>query len=301
MIVVFGSINIDLFFGVATLPRAGETVLCADYVTWPGGKGANQAVAAARAGAAVRMIGAVGTDPHAGPVLEAMGETGVDTSLVVPVPGVTGTAVVMVEESAENQIVVASGANLLARAEHVPDRALGPDTTLVVQLEVPVAEIHTVLERARRAGSRTVLNAAPAQALPHDMLGACDVIVANRGEADVLAGSARGAPEQVRALADRYGCDCIVTLGGEGAVLASAGSLLRLDSLDIRPVDTVGAGDAFVGVLAARLDAGDPLPAAAQYASVAAGLSCLDEGAQMRVGTADIERALGQLAPAVPA
>ena len=301
MIVVFGSINVDLFFGVATLPRPGETVLCTEYVTWPGGKGANQAVAAARAGAGVRMIGAVGTDAHAGPVLEAIDATGVDTSHVVRVPGVTGTAIVMVEESAENQIVVASGANLQARAEHVPDRVLGPGTTLVVQLEVPIAEIQTVLERSRRAGSRTVLNAAPAQTLPQGMLETCDVIVANRGEADVLAGAARDAPAQVRTLADRYGCDCIITLGDEGAVLASGGGLFRLGSLDIRPVDTVGAGDAFVGVLAAQLDAGDPLLDAARYASVAAGLACLEEGAQMRVPAADIERALGQLAPAQPA
>ena len=300
MIVVFGSLNVDLFFRVSNLPVPGETVLCPDYVTWPGGKGANQAVAAARAGAEVCMVGAVGTDPHARPVLDAIGETGVDTTHVATVPGVTGTAVVMVEHSAENQIVVASGANGLARADMIPDHLLGPETTLVVQLEVPLDEVETALARASRAGCRTILNVAPARRLGSEMLRSCDVLVLNRGEADLLAGEDRHPEDQARHLGRQCASDCIITLGGDGAVLAAGGRLLRLGALDIQPVDTVGAGDAFVGVLAARLDAGDSVEGAARHASVAAGLACLREGAQPEVTAQDIEGALARLAPAVP-
>jgi ribokinase len=302
MILVFGSVNADLFLNVARLPARGETVLCPTYVFRPGGKGANQAAAAARAsrpGGHTRMIGRVGQDPYAGPVLEALREGGVDIDLIEAIDGVTGTAAVMVEESGENQIVVASGANTAVTADQVPDALLGPETTVVLQMEVPVAEVEKVIHRARAAGARVILNLAPALPIDPAALESCDVLVLNEGEANTLAGAAGDAETHARAFADRFSLDCIVTLGAAGAVLASEELLFRIGALQIDPVDTVGAGDAFVGALAASLDGGAAISYALRQASVAGGLACLHEGAQSGLPTlAEIESVTPRLASA---
>jgi ribokinase len=302
MILVFGSVNADLFLNVARLPARGETVLCPTYVFRPGGKGANQAAAAARAsrpGGHIRMIGRVGRDPYAGPVLEALRESGVDIELIEATDGVTGTAAVMVEESGENQIVVASGANTGVTADQVPDALLGPDTTVVLQMEVPVPEIETVIHRARAAGARIVLNLAPALAIDPAALESCDVLVLNEGEANTLAGAVGEAEAHARTLADRFSLDCVITLGAAGAVLASEAMLFRIGALQIEPVDTVGAGDAFVGALAASLDGGAAISYALRQASIAGGLACLQEGAQSGLPTlAEIESVTPRLASA---
>jgi len=302
MILVFGSVNADLFLNVARLPARGETVLCPTYVFRPGGKGANQAAAAARAsrpGGHTRMIGRVGRDPYAGPVLEALRESGVDIELIEATDGVTGTAAVMVEESGENQIVVASGANTAVTADQVPDALLGPDTTVVLQMEVPVPEIETVIHRARAAGARIVLNLAPALAIDPAALESCDVLVLNEGEANTLAGAVGEAEAHARTLADRFSLDCVITLGAAGAVLASEAMLFRIGALQIEPVDTVGAGDAFVGALAASLDGGAAISYALRQASIAGGLACLQEGAQSGLPTlAEIESVTPRLASA---
>jgi ribokinase len=298
MIVVFGSVNADLFLNVAQLPARGETVLCPTYIFRPGGKGANQAVAAAAAGGAVKMIGRVGRDPYAQPVLDALHEAGVDASLVEQSDGVTGTAAVMVEAGGENQIVVASGANMQATADQIPDALLTKGTTLVLQMEVPVEEIEAVIWRARLSGCRIILNLAPALSIDEAAIRACDVLVLNQGEANSLAGVERDPEEQASAFTERYALDCIITLGGQGAVLATSDMLFRIGALDIEPVDTVGAGDAFVGVLATCLDGGAAISYALRQASVAAGLACLQEGAQSGLPTrAEIESVSPRLAP----
>jgi ribokinase len=302
MILVFGSVNADLFLNVARLPERGETVLCPTYVFRPGGKGANQAAAAARAsraGGETRMIGRVGRDPYARPVLDALRAGGVDVALVEAVAGVTGTAAVMVEESGENQIVVASGANMAVTADQIPDGLLGPETTLVLQMEVPVPAIENAIHRARRAGCRIILNLAPALSIDEAALEACDVLVLNEGEANTLAG-AEGVPENhAQAFAKRFSLDCVVTLGGSGAVLATEEMLFRIGALQIEPIDTVGAGDAFVGALAASLDGGAAISYALRQASVAGGLACLQEGAQAGLPTlAEIESVTPRLASA---
>ncbi len=303
MIVVFGSVNADLFLNVDRLPVRGETVLCPSYVFRPGGKGANQAAAAARAarpGGHVRMIGRVGRDPYAGPVLDALRVGGVDTDLIAETDGVTGTAAVMVEKGGENQIVVASGANLAVTADQIPDALLGADTTVVLQMEVPVTETEAVIHRARRAGSRVVLNLAPAMPIDESALHACDVLVLNEIEANTLAGSDGAAENHAQYFAKRYALDCIITLGADGAVLAGDDMLFRIGALDIEPVDTVGAGDAFVGALAASLDGGAAITFALRQASVAAGLACLQEGAQSGLPTlAEIESVTPRLASAI--
>lgn len=280
MIVVLGSINVDLFFTLDRLPGRGETVLAPAMTVRPGGKGANQAAAAARAGAPTLFLGCVGEDAAGGEVLAALADTGCDISRVPKVPGATGTAIVMVETGGENQIVVASGANLSVSAVLLDDALLGPDATLVCQLEIPPAQTAEALRRAKAAGARTVLNLAPARPIPSATLADVDLLVVNEIEAATQEGEAGTPLGLARTLAARYGLTCVVTLGGEGTVAAEAdGTAWSVGVLPVEAVDTVGAGDAFVGVLAATLDGGADLPAALHRASVAAGLACTREGA----------------------
>ena len=162
MILVFGSLNADLFFNINNLPKKGETVLCSEYKFQPGGKGANQAVAAASLGGHVEMIGSVGNDVFASPVIDALQNSNVGVSGIIQRQVTTGTACVMVENQGENQIVVASGANLKTTSDQVSDAQLNEDTILILQMEVPIAEIRKVICRAREAGCKIILNLAPA-------------------------------------------------------------------------------------------------------------------------------------------
>jgi ribokinase len=289
MILVFGSINIDLLMPVPHLPAPGETVLGGDYALAPGGKGANQALAARRAGAAVAMAGAVGTDSFAAAALQLLERDGVDLGSVRRVERPTGCAAVMVGAGGENLIAVASGANATVRAADVPDAVLGPDTVLVCQMEVPPAETAALIRRARRRGARIVLNLAPALPLDPELLTGIDILVANQGEAATL-GDAGAVARRVRQA-------LVVTEGAAGATayLAESGRIV-VPALHIEPVDTTGAGDAFVGVLGAALDRGLALGPALHRASVAAGLSCLGRGAQPAMpGREAIEAALARL------
>ena len=304
MIVVFGSINADLIMAVNSLPRAGETVLCPSYQVAPGGKGANQAVAAARAGAEVAMFGQVGADGFGDLVVKALADAGVDTGGVLRAGVPTGCAAVGVDKDGENQIIVASGANLQARADQVPDALLGRETTLVLQLEVPIKEIAALTSRARGRGARIILNAAPAGPAPDAVLAGVDVLVVNGIEAEALrqeiGGQGIGGPEAAaRGLAETFGVICAVTLGGEGARAFGPEGAWSVDALRITPVDTTGAGDAFVGVLAASLDCGRGFEESLHRASVGAGLACLAEGAQSALPDgATIDERLPDLAPA---
>ena len=274
MILVFGSINVDLVVPVQQLPRPGETVLGGDYALLPGGKGANQAMAAARAGAEVVMVGAVGHDAFAAVALDPLAQAGIDTGLVRRVEMPTGCAAIMVAEGGENLIAVASGANAKVRADFVPDRLLRPETLLVAQMEVPPTETIAMVRRVRAAGGRAVVNLAPAAPLAADALREIDFIVANEGEAATLGAEAARVAGQVREA-------LVVTRGANGAgAYLRDGGLLTVPALPIAPIDTTGAGDTFVGVLAAALDRGAALAAALREASAAAGLACLARGAQ---------------------
>ena len=274
MILVFGSINIDVVVPVPRLPSPGETVLGGDYALLPGGKGANQALAARRAGASVMMAGAVGNDGFAALALENLDRDGVDLALVRRANRPTGCAAIIVGANGENLIAVAPGANREAAAAGVPDSVLNSETILVCQMEVPPAENWALIARARAAGARTVLNLAPAAPIDPDLFAGIDILVANAGEADALGADPAG-------LARRLHQALIVTRGGDGstAYLADGG---RIDTpaLAIEPIDTTGAGDTFVGVLAAALDRRLTLPAALREASAAAALACLARGAQ---------------------
>jgi ribokinase len=182
MILVFGSINVDLLVPVPHLPVPGETVLGGDYRIAPGGKGANQALAARRAGAPVTMAGAVGRDSFAEIALSLLRRDGVDLSLVATTERPTGCATIAVDAAGENLIAVASCANLLVTAAQVPDRLLGPETVLVLQREVPIAENAALIGRARERGARIVLNLAPAGPIAPARLADIDFLIANEGD-----------------------------------------------------------------------------------------------------------------------
>ena len=274
MILVFGSINVDVIVPVPHLPQPGETVLGGDYAVLPGGKGANQAMAACRAGAEVAMAGAVGHDGFAMTALDPLCRAGIDTRLVRRVEQPTGCAAIMVAENGENIIAVASGANAAVRCDQVPDAALGPGTLLVGQMEAPPAETAAVIRRVRAAGGVVLLNLAPALAITPDLLREIDVVVANEGEAATLGAE----PAQIAA---RLRQALVVTRGSAGAIAyLSTGMTISVPALPIVPVDTTGAGDTFVGVLAAALDLGESLEIGLRRASAAAGLACLARGAQ---------------------
>lgn len=275
MIVCFGSINLDLIVPVARLPAPGETVLGGDCRMQPGGKGANQAVAAARDGATVAMVGAVGTDALAAPALALLVESGADLTAVLRHDGPTGCALIAVDGEGRNQIVVASGANTAVRAAQLPDDRLGPDTTLLLQMELPRAETEAVIARGRAAGARIVLNLAPALPLAEPALRAVDVLVVNETEAAWLAGRF-GTDATAGALAAHLGVPVVRTLGADGAEAPG----LAVPAPEMVPVDTVAAGDCFTGVLAAELDRGATLEAAMRRAVTAASLACTRSGSQ---------------------
>ena len=282
MIVVFGSINADIFFSFEKLPRPGETVLTDGYSLRPGGKGANQAVSAARDGADVRSVGAVGRDPNASTCMAALEEAGIDTSSVHVIDDVTGTAVIAVEASGENQILVASGANTKVSAKWLPDDLLTPQTTLLLQMELPQAETEAAIRKARAKGCRVILNDAPFRPLSREVLADVDILIANEEEAMGLLG---GSPDLEKAdLARGLARLCrgtgIVTIGAAGVVVAHGDGCFKVPALPIAPVDTVGAGDTFCGVLSAALDRGEDMIDAVRRAVAASGVICTLPGAQ---------------------
>ena len=309
MIVVFGSLNVDLLFSVDALPRAGETVLCPGHRAVAGGKGLNQAVAAARANTdpatSVQMVGRVGLDGFAPLALRALKDAGVGTEAVTNSTLPTGCAAVIVNRAGENQITVASGANMDLLPEALPDDWLGPETVLVLQMEVPLEANWAVVRRAKARGARVVLNLAPAKPAPADVLTSFDLIVLNEIEAGMLAGAhglgAVSGEEAGRAIAVRFCVTTVVSLGGAGAAAFGPDEAWRCGALAIEPVDTVGAGDAFVAGLALGLAQGAPLPAMLHRASVIGGLACLVEGAAPAMPSAEnVDARLADLAPAQP-
>lgn len=310
MIVVFGSLNADLVFRAARLPRPGETVIGRTFAIGPGGKGLNQAVAAARTqvpGAnPVRLAGALGDDQFATLLRGTLAGAGVHTGALATIAGPSGCAGIVVDDQGENAIVVASGANQEARAAQVPGDWVTPETMLVLQMETPTREVVSLLYRARRAGARCVLNLAPALPLPEEALRGASLLVVNEIELAMICarlGLPEGTPDpQARALARRLDVHLVVSLGPDGAFAVAGPLAWRIGVLEITPVDTTGAGDAFVGTLAVALDEGRPLPEALRLASVAGGLTCLKPGAASAMPSrAEIESRLAELAPAEPA
>jgi len=297
MITVFGSTNLDQVGTVSRLPRPGETVSGGTFSMAAGGKGANQALAARRAGAEVRHISAVGNDPFAELALELLRRDGVDLSALRVVDRPTGIAMIFVDGEGENVIAVLPGANGAVSPEdaetHLADAQGG---VLLAQQEIPQAATERALELARRQGMTSILNTAPFLDTTAALAPKADILIANETEFALLSG--RGLAELDAAMADwadRHGQTVIVTLGKDGArAVTRDGEAIRVEALPVRPVDTVGAGDTFCGYLAAGLDAGLGLEAAMRRAAVAASLACLNPGAQPAIPfTEAVDKALG--------
>jgi ribokinase len=286
VIVVFGSVNVDFVTRVPRIPRPGETVLGPGYAVIPGGKGANQALAARRAGAAVVMAGAVGRDPFADIGLSMLVRDGVDCARVARVEAPTGAAFISVDEAGENAIVVASGANAAASAGTLDGLALSARDTLLLQREVPEAQAERAARLARAAGARVVLNAAPAGAVSPALLEALDVLVVNEHEVAVVGASlgiAGEAGDIAQAIDARHGVATVVTLGAAGAVGWTGGVRRVVPALPVSVVDTTAAGDTFCGAFAAALDGGFGFTLALARAAAAGSLACTVAGAQTSI------------------
>jgi ribokinase len=287
-LVVVGSVNADLVVRLSRLPAPGETVSGGTFERHHGGKSANQAVAAARLGASVTFVGAVGADDLGADAVAALEREGIDCSGVARLEDApTGVALIVVDEAGENQIAVASGANARLAAPAVPAGA----RIVLLGLEVPD---EAVLAAAHAAGSaRLVLNPAPARPVPDELLDRGPILTPNAAEARALAGKT-DAEAAGRALADRTGAPVVVTLGADGALLlAPRAAPEQVPALRVEVVDTTCAGDTFTGALAAELARGADIRAAARFATAAAALSTQAAGA--REGMPDraaVERAL---------
>jgi len=303
-VVVVGSANLDLGVGVRHLPAPGETVLGDDVASGPGGKGANQAVAARRLGADTLFFGAVGDDPFGADVHAALHREGVGLDHLAVLPGVpTGVALIVVDRAGENTIVVAPGANARVPAPDALPAALTPGSVLVLQLEIPLATCLAAARHARRAGATVVLNAAPLPApVPPELttlLREVDVLVLNEGEARSLDGTAADWPDLTRRLRGLGPAACVVTLGAEGAAYADATGTGVQPAFHAEVVDTTGAGDSFCGALAASLAQGHDLRSAVRRGCAAGALATARMGAQPALPTAaDLDRFLaGQSGP----
>jgi ribokinase len=284
VIVVIGSINLDLIAGVDRIPAPGETVPGDSFSTAPGGKGANQALAACRAGVDVRMVGAVGQDAFADDALSILANSGVDLSAVRQTHASTGTALIMVSKDGENVIAVVPGANATLVPGDVATAHLEKNDILLLQHEIPLTVVRRALETARKLGAVSVLNTAPFRAEAAELLAQADYVVANETEFDAyaklldLAGTSRD--DRMADFAARTGRTIVVTLGARGVQAATPKGTFGARGLVIEPVDTVGAGDTFCGYFAAALSEGAGLEQALRRSAVAGSLACLKPGAQ---------------------
>lgn len=281
-ILVVGSINHDSVYKVAHLPRAHETVPATSFVTAPGGKGANQAVASARAtGGLVQMLACIGEDMHGAYCLSYLRENGVDVSPVLKLDHLpTGTACILVEESGHNLIVVAAGANGGLQAAHVESAGALIDACafVLVQLEVPLATVKASLHMARIAGRTTILNPAPYVAGVEAFAALCDVVTPNQTEASSLTGidvhDISGAKRAAKAILEMGAANAIITLGEHGSLVATQTDTRHVPAYKVsHVVDTSGAGDVYNGALVGALADGASLIEAADFASAAAALS----------------------------
>lgn len=300
-IVVLGSLNTDLVATVRHLPRPGETVLADALRTFPGGKGGNQAAAAARLGGAVSMIGRVGSDTFGEDLLASLGRDGVDTSRVgrdLKTP--TGTALILVDPAGENVIAVSPGANATLGDDEVRGalEAVEPGGLLVLQLEIPAVVVRQAIEGAHRRKIRVLLNAAPVREFDPSSIEALDILVVNEPEASALVGrtvtDVSSASDAARVLHDRGVSLAVITLGAAGSVFCEDGRAERVEPFTVVAVDSTGAGDAFVGALAVALSEVIAVPDAVRLANAAGAGAASKAGAQSSLPQrADLERLFG--------
>jgi len=290
-IAVVGSLNMDLIVRSPRIPRPGETILGGTFHTAPGGKGANQAVAAARLGGTVAMVGRVGSDAFGDQLLGSLAADGVDAAHVARDSAATGIALITVDDAGQNSIVVASGANAHLSPADVDGAAsaIAAAGVLLLQLESPPETALRAAELARAHGATVVLNPAPARALPDALLKLVDVLVPNESETSLLTGLPVGDVAQAEAAAEallRLGVGAVIlTLGARGALLAHAGGVEAVPPFPVTPLDTTAAGDAFLGALAVALAEGRPLAEAARWGNAAGALATTRLGAQPSLPT----------------
>lgn len=309
MIIVFGSINMDINMKVKQFPEAGETVLTASYTSTPGGKGANQALAAARAGAKTAIVGCVGDDGPGLRILQNLKRNEVITSGVAKSTDFpTGMAFVTKEKVGKSRNIIASGANMLVSADQAPTEILHKNNLLLVQMEVPLEQNAIVMKRAHDNGAKVIMNLAPALTIPKAMLALVDYLIVNQIEAKQLAinlglDAKKDTLKLAQAMAKEGRLTCIVTMGPEGIIAVTEdGKGWKIPSMKLDDVvDTTGAGDCFCGTFAACLHEDKPLVTVLKMATVASGLSCLSEGTQESYPyLANIEEAMKTAAEATP-
>lgn len=295
-LLVVGSANADLVIGVERRPGPGETVLGSDLAIHPGGKGANQAVAAARLGARTALLARVGDDGHGLLLMDSLADAGVDTAEVVVGGAPTGVALITVDPSGDNSIVVSPGANGRLTPEDIRDTGALLRSARVVsaQLEIPLETVQEVV-RGLGPGTRFVLNPSPPVPLPAEVLAACDPLIVNEHEAKVVLGrgdAGDGPEDWARALLALGARSVVITLGARGALVAEGTSTVRVPSVRVEVVDTTGAGDAFTAALAWRLGLRDSLADAAAFAARVGAAAVTKKGAQVSFPTAQEVAAL---------
>lgn len=296
-IVVIGSLNADLVVRSSHFPRPGETILGEDLATIPGGKGANQAVAAARLGASVAMVGCVGRDAFGEMLIENLKQNHVDAGHIRRDPSAaTGTAIITVDAGGENSIVLSPGANAKVDAKHIEPASLSGAKLLLMQLEIPMQTVMDCARMARQMRIRLILNPAPAREVPDELLGLADCLVPNETELALLAGkrisSSASLEGAAHALVSRGAANVIVTVGEKGALIVNHLGAKHVPSFPVKPVDTTAAGDAFIGGLAVALLHRKSLGDAVRYACACGALAATRFGAQPSLPTAQEVREL---------
>ncbi|MDR8387503.1 ribokinase [Pseudomonas sp. JL2] len=291
-VVVVGSLNMDLVTRAPRLPRGGETLIGESFCTIPGGKGANQAVAAARLGAKVSMVGCVGSDAYGQQLRGALLAEGIDCQSVSVVAGSSGVALIVVDDNSQNAIVIVAGANGVLTPDVLDrfDEVLRGADVIICQLEVPDATVGHALKRGRELGKTVILNPAPAsRPLPADWYACIDYLIPNESEAAVLSGLAVDSLETAEAAATQLlaagAGKVIVTLGAQGLMFANGASFQHFPAPLVKAVDTTAAGDTFVGGFAAALADGKSEVEAIRFGQVAAALSVTRAGAQPSIPT----------------
>ena len=281
-IVVVGSLNMDLVVKTPRHPEVGETILGSEFRTYPGGKGANQAVAAAKLGCPVKMVGRVGKDPFANELLEAISIEKLDSAYIIRDPNEpTGVAFITVDQDGQNSIIVIPGANARVSPEDVQaaEKVFIGAAVLLIQLECPLPAVVRAIDLAKKHQLQVVLNPAPGQVLGIDILSKVDYLLPNQSELALISGEQdlNRAIDTMREL----GCGAmVITMGGEGVLVVDATSEIQIPALDVKVVDTTAAGDAFAGAFAVALTEGYGLYDAARWGTIAGALAVTGAGAQ---------------------
>ena len=284
----------DLVVNLKRMPNPGETVVGDTFTTFAGGKGLNQAVATARAGANVRMIGALGNDPYAKVLRNVMDQEKINHSNVIEVAGSSGTAVIEVDESGQNRIVVIAGANgEFKSGNFVPN---SEEKILLAQLESPINELEDIFKAAKKSGYKTVLNPAPAMKLAPSFLAEIDLLIPNEHEAAILTGVTvtdfESADKAARDLISQGVAEVIITMAEKGAIYVSKDKVIRQSAYKVSPIDTTAAGDAFCGGLVSELARGKDMESALKFAAAAGGLATTKSGATPSLPTENEIRSL---------